>query len=78
MDELILLLSSIVFAARPDNGGGLFSFDDSDVLAYVDGPMGAVPGRQAISQYWTLLRTLALMFQFVEPLTSAEAEATTQ
>ena len=42
MDELILLLSSVVLAARPDNGGGLFSFDDSDVLEYVDGPDGRV------------------------------------
>jgi hypothetical protein len=42
VDELILLLSSTVFAARPDNGGGLFSFDDADVLSHVDGPEGLV------------------------------------
>ncbi len=42
MDELILLLSAAAFAARPDNGGGLFSFDDADVLEYVDGPEGLV------------------------------------
>jgi MYXO-CTERM domain-containing protein len=29
-------------AARPDQGGGLFHFEDSDVLAFVDGPTGAV------------------------------------
>ena len=49
MDELILLLASTVFAARPDNGGGLFSFDDSDVLAYVDGPLGTVRVHYSIS-----------------------------
>ena len=42
MDELILLLSSTVLAARPDNGGGLFSFDDADVIEHVDGPTGRV------------------------------------
>jgi hypothetical protein len=42
VDELILLLSGTVLAARPDSGGGLFSFDDADVIEYVDGPAGRV------------------------------------
>ena len=38
------------------------------------GPMGAVPGRQAINQYWTLLRTLAVMFQFVLPSVASQID----
>ena len=36
--------------------------------------MGALPGRQAINQYWTLLRTLAVMFQFVLPSVASQID----
>lgn len=39
---MILLLVSLAQAARPDEGGGLFHFDATDVLATVDGPGGRV------------------------------------
>jgi hypothetical protein len=41
MIALAVLLGPAL-AARPDEGGGLFPFDDADIIAYVDGPTGAV------------------------------------
>lgn len=36
------LLTGVALSARPDSGAGLYAFESSDVLDYVDGPMGMV------------------------------------
>lgn len=36
------MLAGMALADRPDEGGGLFVFDDTDVLAYTDGPTRTV------------------------------------
>jgi len=38
----LAMAPSAALAGRPDDGGDLFNFDETDVLAFVDGPTGAV------------------------------------
>ena len=39
---ILLLLSTASLASRPDSGTGLYAFDSTDVLEYVDGPLELV------------------------------------
>lgn len=46
---LLATLATPALAARPDEGGGFASFEDSDVLDFVDGPAGIVRVHYSVS-----------------------------